>query len=421
MGALAGFGLVLRAQPTHLDARLRMGDALLALGEVQRAAEVYAVFAEHAARAGHPLRALVALSVLRTLEPSLGGLLRRVADRYAHGSPYLGRGARVSAEDADAEVPPALAALVDAPPPPRDRLVAQAVALAIDLVGADRYPDRVPPVPLFSLLPPESFGAVLDAMRLVRLRPGATVIRQGDPGDAFYVLARGSVRVDRRTPEGAEHHLATLHDGAIFGEMALLSASPRTATVTTTAPADLLELGREALAAAARELDTLAQALDRFTRDRMVHNVLRTSPLFRPFDEPQRQELFRRFETRHVEAGTEVLVEGDPVDGLWLVLSGEVRVTRDGGDRVLAALGPGEVFGELGVLRGTPASATCTAVGPAALLFLAREYVARLLAGVPAVAAYVEGLAEQRLLDTEAALVAADVELEVDVDLDEGS
>ncbi|HJK99724.1 MAG TPA: cyclic nucleotide-binding domain-containing protein, partial [Polyangiaceae bacterium LLY-WYZ-14_1] len=291
--------------------------------------------------------------------------------------------------------------------------------LGRDVEGLTAYPDRLPPIPLFSLLPPEAFASVLRALTLVRVGPGEVILRQGAPGEAFYVIARGRVRVHREERGGGTTELATLYEGAIFGEMALLSASPRTATVTAEDATDLLEFGREALSAAAGELEVLAEALDRFTRDRMVQNVLRSSPIFRPLDDAQRMDLFKRFTTHHLPAGAEVVTQGAPGAGLFLVLSGVVTVERQGADGgptvALARLGAGELFGELSLLRNEPASATVRTATPAALLFLARAYVDRLVAAVPAIAAYVEGLAEQRLLDTEEALAADEIPIDVEI------
>ncbi len=66
--------------------------------------------------------------------------------------------------------------------------------------------------------------------------PGAVVVRQGDQGVGLYVVLRGAVRVTQHALDGTSHELATLGDGQIFGEMALLDERPRSATVTAIEP-----------------------------------------------------------------------------------------------------------------------------------------------------------------------------------------
>jgi len=108
MEALHAYCALLDLQPLHLDARLRVADALLALGEVQRAALVYTSLARHSANAGYPLHAIMALKILSQLDPQFVGLLKSVAELYANGSPRLGRGARMAPPDPEQEVPPDL-------------------------------------------------------------------------------------------------------------------------------------------------------------------------------------------------------------------------------------------------------------------------------------------------------------------------
>lgn len=398
--ALYGYAILVRLQPIDLDARLRIADALLAMGEIQNAALVYTAVARYAANAGYPLRALVALKILSALEPQLEALLRQLADLYAVGSPRLGRGVRPSPGDPDLELPAGLD--VNTLPDPTV-LVQEAARIGAAIDGVlNAYPEKVPPIPLFSELPADAFASVLTALKLVRTRPAELVLREGDTGQSFYVIARGGVKVSRRGDDGADVALATLGDGSIFGEMALVSAAPRSATVAADGDCDLLEFDRDALAAASREIGTIARALDKFTRERLLQNLLATAPLFRPLDRKQRLDLVRRFTAHDVAAGIDVISEGQPGQGLFVLLNGEVDVSKIDGDEkvLLATLKAGDVFGEISLLHDAPTTATVTAATNVTVLFLAREYFQRLIEAVPAIRAYVESLGEERLMDT---------------------
>jgi len=407
LDALHVYSVVLTLVPHHLDARLRVADALLALGEIQRAAHVYTAFAKHCANMGHPLRALVAIKILTTLEPLLAPLLEKMSSYYAEGSERLGKAIRVAPVDETVALPEDFSIGAC---PPQDALVAHAEKLGLDLSKAGRYPTQLPPIPLFSELEPEAFVRVLGALKLKRCRPGDVILAEGEPGTSFFVIARGEVNITKHLAQGGESHLASLHEGAIFGEMALVSASPRTATVAAASDCDLLEFDREALEAASREIATVATALDKFTRQRLLNNLLSTAPLFKPLDRRQRFDLIRRFTAHDVAANVVIVEEGQPGRGLYMLLSGEVDVAkRDGDSKVLlATLGPGEVFGEISLVNDEPTSASVTAAQQSTVLFLAKEIFQRLVEVVPEIGEYVRDLGEERQMDTRLLLEAVD-------------
>lgn len=85
---------------------------------------------------------------------------------------------------------------------------------------------------------------------------GTTVIRQGDHGDAFFLLLSGQVTVER---DGAT--VGELGPGQWFGELALLDPAPRAATITVQSDAELAVLGTRMFRVLLRELPALAAAL----------------------------------------------------------------------------------------------------------------------------------------------------------------
>ena len=114
----------------------------------------------------------------------------------------------------------------------------------------------------------------------------------------------------------------------------------------------------------------------------------------------QRVDLRARF-NHDVAPGTELIREGDPAaDSTSCCRRGrgvEGRGVRaDPGDP-----GTGEVFGEIALIRHSPATATVRAGRPTTVLFLAREYFERLLGALPEMRAFFETLTEERLRDAE--------------------
>ena len=72
----------------------------------------------------------------------------------------------------------------------------------------------------------------------------STIIAAGDPTDAMYIVVSGRLKVVMSDKEGQEVILAILNQGEYFGEMGLIAQAPRSATVTTIEPCELLTITR---------------------------------------------------------------------------------------------------------------------------------------------------------------------------------
>jgi CRP-like cAMP-binding protein len=402
--ALKVYRLVLEALPLDFNLRLEIGDALSRGNADQLACAVWQTVADHDIKSGSPLRAMVAIKLLEAagllVEPLIGALTAT----YAAGSPKLGRGLRPAPGDYSLEVRDDvdLDYAMD-----QRQVVEEASRMAAFAGNIQHYPPVVPPLAIFSTLEPAAFTRFLGMLRLRRFQAGDVVVRQGDIGRELFFIARGEVRVVRSCPgpdgAAAETFLARLGPGSLFGEMALISSEPRGASVICEECCDLLQLTREQVERAAAEMPHVAGAMARFTRERMISNLLATNPLFAPFDAETRKQLLSRFTGHEVPTGTIFLEQGTPGTGLYLILQGRAEVLKwDGGGYVkLAELGPGDVAGEISLLHEEPATATVRTVGPTTLLFLARELFQPLIEAVPELLAHFARLAQTRLDDTE--------------------
>jgi len=97
----------------------------------------------------------------------------------------------------------------------------------------------------FKQMPFERLVRCAEAMEEVEVDVGEEIVKQGDPGDYFYVLKAGSAEV-RRAQEGTSPaKVAMLSAGDSFGEEALLKGEPRNATVHMTTPGRILKLRKE--------------------------------------------------------------------------------------------------------------------------------------------------------------------------------
>ncbi len=391
--ALRLYDAALAAAPLDFEARLKIADCLAAMNE-PAANDVYRAVAVYAIKAGHPMTAIICQRILEARGVDASDLSSLLVAHYGCESEMLGKmAARINMPADTTEV--AVPDLRTAPPDGLGPAIARRAAGATDKFT--QFPDALHAIPLLSQMSEAAFRRVLATLTARRLPDGEFVIREGEPGQSFFFVAVGEVRVFATDGLGRQTELARLHENSVFGEMALLSAQPRSASVEVVGEADLLEVGRASLAALADELAAVAEALHNFTRERLINNLMATSPLFRPFNSQQRRDLLRRFTSHDVAPGTVIIAEGEEGRGLFKVLTGEAEATRQG--VTLGSLRTGDLFGEMSLLAGKPTTATVTAQRQTTVLYLAREYVDRLVANFPEIKRYLEALAEEREIE----------------------
>lgn len=278
--------------------------------------------------------------------------------------------------------------------------------------------DELPPIPLFSDLSPQAFITFTERMGLRPLGAEERLIAEGDRGSSMFIIVQGRVKVVReQTDDGKPLLLAELGEGAFFGEMALLSNAPRTASVIAIEDTMVFEISRELLDDIVAEHESVALVMKRFYKNRLLTNLLRTSPVFAPFSAPEKKSLIEKFKSRSVKPGEYILTQDKPGDGLYVILSGrcEVSVPDDDaakandsngatvgdGRKVLAKLREGDVFGEMSMLFQTNASASVTAVTPSIVLRLPKKRFQELIMTHPQVLETLSKLSDERLSQNE--------------------
>jgi CRP-like cAMP-binding protein len=189
--------------------------------------------------------------------------------------------------------------------------------------------------PLLDCLSDDERHAVLSVARRRRFAKGEVVFHEGDPGDTLHLLAKGFVAVRITTPRGDVATLSVLAPGSHFGEMALVSSAPRTATVVPLEAIETMTLRRsefDALRAGHRGIDELLVT----ALVQEVHDLSRRllDSLYLPADKRVVRQLVELFA---------VYAHGGRVEGAIPLTQDDIAsiagTTRSTVNRVLKALG----------------------------------------------------------------------------------
>jgi CRP-like cAMP-binding protein len=244
--------------------------------------------------------------------------------------------------------------------------------------------------PLFAGMPSDALQALVANLQLVSLDRGEVLFHEHDASDALYVIVEGEVAVQTEGPPRAESRLGA---GGFLGEVALMTDQAWSATVICTQAAELLRIDRHTLSRVLANHGDVLRAVLRFVRDRLVDRWMRTSPLFRPFNDAQRLELAAKFKFLEIDAGTVVLGTGARPDGLYIVLAGQFLVLRGGS--AVAQLGPGDLIGETALLSGGVFKSDVVARGKGLALCLPAQIFREVIMTHPHVLEYIGEHAEQ--------------------------
>jgi putative peptide zinc metalloprotease protein len=239
-------------------------------------------------------------------------------------------------------------------------------------------------IPLFATMYEEEIDLLCSRLLRERFPAGQTVIRQGDPGDRFYVVEQGHLEVTQRDARGVTEVVDQLDRGRYFGELALLRDAPRNATCRATVPTELLSLSRPDFDRLVRHRFELREKVDRSIS---TAALLRRVPLFADLDAYQIQLIAAQVREQSYAPGDQIIRQGEVGETFYVIESGRVQTSvrqagadMDGGQQVVAERGPGEYVGEIALLMQVPRTATVRALTPVTVLALEREDFDRLVA-----------------------------------------
>ncbi|MBS2026138.1 MAG: cyclic nucleotide-binding domain-containing protein, partial [Deltaproteobacteria bacterium] len=410
--------------PRDVILRQRLGDLLARMGRTDAAVRQFQHVAGHYASSGHLLKAIAICRVILEMDPNHLETQDTLAELYAlqhETAPFQAKlpasmSGAVRKSTSSAETDMDLTQPVMPVANPAESELAGVFLEAPDkAASATQTPEpasepvlldytAIGRAPLFSRLEKSAFVATLQKLKLRWVKGGEVIVSEGDAGDSMFVVVQGVMNVVRGTVHTQlSKPIALLGEGAFFGEMALVAGSPRLATVIAAKDGLLFEVTAGALVELAAAHPTVREVVHEFYRERLLANVLSSSPIFRPFDADKKRELMGHFSLESRPKGTLVLEQGKPGHGLFVLLRGQCEVFHrapDGSEKPYPQMREGDVFGEISLLMNSPATANVRTATACEILELPGDQFRDLVMTHPAVKKMIERMVRERLQRT---------------------
>jgi cAMP-dependent protein kinase regulator len=315
-------------EPQDLRSKLKVAELMERLGQRKEAVQVYQKVAEAYAQDGFLLKAISINKMILRIDPSSKDANNRLAQLYTKQT--------------------------------REIRSAQAFQH----------------IPIFSELKEEELQLFLRYIQVKDFEKGVPICREGEPGDSLFVISHGEVAVSKQLPDGKDVCVRNLKEGDFFGEFGFFINRKRHATVKSLTECEILEISRNELNEMGETHPHIREVLQGLFRQRVLDLFLSISPMFSSLTSAERDEILKRFRHRKIAEGTLIFEVGDPAESLFMIKSGEVEIfsqNRQGKKIVLALLGSGNIFGELGPFFNKPRLTSAKATQPTELLELTKE------------------------------------------------
>ena len=243
----------------------------------------------------------------------------------------------------------------------------------------------------FPQLPPAVRDALTAELSTVTLEPGEFLFKQATPGNALYVLQKGSLTITRTETDGTQTSLNNITEsGTVVGEMALISGRPRNATVQANEASELHRLSKTSFDHLVELYPTL---LDTFTewfvaRFQQGNIGSKLNKLFGDLDAAALNAIEAKFEWLILDSGDVLFNQGEPGNSMYIVASGRLQIMRtkaDGSIQVLGEVRAGEMIGEFALLTTETRNSTVYATRDSVVAELSEPMFAKLVDDYPQV------------------------------------
>lgn len=312
------------------------------------------------------------------------------------------------------------------------------------LTGQPASPEMLHELPVFQGVSGTFLELNKGAVVVRKFKPGEIICREGEYGSTAFYLLKGKAQVsintqmghvkteggargflsklssklarssDHRREEEADRSMipvdgpsdlplekpvAELSPGELFGEMTCMSFYPRSATVRALTECTMFEMLRNVLDIMQRSKNFRGQIEENYRR-RALDSHLRSVPIFAGLSDEFIDHLRYKVELIRFSPGQVICRQGERADSFYLVRIGFVKVSQihpgASGEMILAYLGRGGYFGEIGLLGGGTRTATCTALDHAEVVRIAAEDFHLMLEKFPKIRQSLVAVSDQR-------------------------
>ena len=226
---------------------------------------------------------------------------------------------------------------------------------------------------LFQDIEKNEMPHLLECLHSSSYETGDLIIKQHDQGDRLFILVNGKAQVEIEDFAGHSKIVTYLSEGEFFGEIALLTAAERSASIRAAESCTVLYLKRKDfdsfLGSTPEKQKNILAILDTL-------RLLKSIPLFRGMDSSTINLFASSMLHEHFKTGEKIISQGEEGDKFYVILSGNVNVnvTRDDNkEHHVTTLSEGEYFGEIALFKNIPRTANITAPVDTHVISLRKE------------------------------------------------
>jgi CRP-like cAMP-binding protein len=269
--ALEAISEEIKRRPENFNLLLRQAEILGQAGDPEQAIEVYRRLAKHYTDQGFFARAIAVTNKILRLDPTRQDVTRELASLMAVQQ-VSERNERERLERSVVGMPSASGRHAAVEKPTEDEPVVRRRAdegtpaqSAEDRRQLDREREASR---FFAAFPQSALESLLTSTCVRTFAPAETIVREGEPGASLFLIENGTVEVRTVDPRGRLLVLAELGPGEFFGEVAVLTGRPRTATIVAKRAVTVIEIDRENLEKIFADHPEVREVLERFYQQR---------------------------------------------------------------------------------------------------------------------------------------------------------